>query len=547
MKITIFLFTLLLAANMVFSQQSIQPLSKAAQAGGLFDISFGDEETLAISYGYLKKKETVFVNYSFDKDLKLLKEEESSEPKAKKSDQPSRTYDYIYTSVGGCSSFDILSMDLNAYRITLTETWNNKKQRYDSDMEKTDISKSLKDFNYKGYVGYFDAKTGSNLVLVKEKSKDEGKQYILLIITLDQQVKEVSIGNLNKYTLVYSDLVKINPDEEDEYENRNLAEYNALYVFAPSKNSGGNAREYVAYVVDGDGNKVSQTTLSMPDPATVITQMEQDGNDLYFFGMTSPDKASYYADEFMDFSNISNPCYPDFFNYRDNQREEKITKLEPDNLVMVKLSGQNVEYVKATSTNDIESRRVVPPSVKKVPKKDFGKFTIQAFEVFDNGDIIVAGQRTRVVMIEGTARKAYEDVTCFHFDNQGNVKAEYCIEPQLATQKDDKIFQMQHIFVTSGDKKKVYWVLYEPEGKRGYDSFFDAFNDRATYYASYQPEVLKIDLTTAKISDPELPLGKEYLSYSSYPLIQKADSNETIFLGRDRKNNSLGLTKYVFE
>jgi hypothetical protein len=547
MKIPIFLLVVIISANMVFAQQITQALSKAAQSGGLFDIIFNDDESLAVTYGYLKKKETVYVNYTFDKDLKLLKEEESSEPKVKKIDQPNRTYNYIYTSVGGCSSFDILSMDLNAYKITLTETWNNKKQRYDSEMDETDISKNLKDFNYKGYVGYFDAQTGSNLVLVKEKSKDEGKQYILLNISLDQQVQEVSIGSLNKYTLVYSDLVKINPDVEDEYINRNLAEYNALYIFAPSKNSGGNAKEYVVYVVDGKGNEVSRTTLSMPSPATIITQMEQDGNDLYFFGMTSPDKASFYADEFMDFSNISNPCYPDFYNYRDNQREEKITKLEPDNLVMIKLSGKNAEYVRATSTADIESRRVVPPSVKKIPKKDFGRFTIQAFEVFPNGDIIVAGQRTKVVMIEGTARKAYEDLTCFHFDNQGNVKAEYCIEPQLATQKDDKIFQMQHSFITSGDEKQVYWVNYEPEGRKGYDSFFDAFNNRSTYYASYQPVVMKIELEGARISDPELPLGKEYLSYGSYPLIGKPNSNEAIFLGTDRKNNSLGLTKYIFE
>jgi hypothetical protein len=414
-------------------------------------------------------------------------------------------------------------------------------------MEETDISKNLKDFNYKGYVGYFNAKSGSNLVLVKENSKDEGKQYILLTISLDQQVKEVSIGDLNKYTLVYSDLVKINADTEDEFINRNLAEYNALFIFAPSKASGGNANDYVVYVVDGDGNKVSQTTLQMPAPATIISQMEQDGNDLYFFGMTSPDKASYYKDEFMDFSNISNPCYPDFNNYRDNQREEKITKLEPNNLVMIKLSGSELGYITVTSTKDIEGRRVVPPSVKKVPKKDFGRYTIQAFEVFENRDVIVAGQRTKVVMLEGTARKAYEELTCFHFDNKGNVKAEYCIEPQLATQKDDKIFQMNHIFVPSGDKKKVYWVLFEPEGKRGYDGFFDAYNDRPTYYASFQPVVMKIELEKATISDQELPLGKEYLSYSSYPMIRMAISNEVIFLGRDRKNNVLGLSKYVFE
>jgi hypothetical protein len=547
MKITTILLALLFTGSCVFSQQTTQPLSKAAQAGGIFDISYGADESLFVSYGYLKKKETIFVTYSFDKDLKLLQEEESSEPKGKKTSMPDRTYEYIYTSVGGCSALELLSMKLKASKIYLTETWNDKRQRYDNKMEETNISKSMKGFDYKGYVGYFNAKTGSNLVLVKENSKDEGKQYILINIGLDMQVKEISIGNLNKYTLVYSDLVKINPDVEDEFENANLAEYNALFVFAPSKASGGNAKEFVVYIVDGEGNKVSQTTLNMPVQTTVITNMAQDGNDLYFFGMTSPAKVAFYNDEFMDFSNIPNPCYPDFYNYRDNQREESVTRLKPEDLVMVKMAGDRVDYITVTSTQDIEKLRVVPPSVKKVPKKDFGRFTIQAFKVFGNGDVIVAGQRTKVVMIEGNGRKAYEDLTCFHFDNKGNVKAEYCIEPELATQKNDKIFQMQHDFMTSKDGKNAYWVRFEPEGSKGYDNFFAAMNGRSTYYASFQPVVMKINLESAKIQDAELPLGKTYLSYGGFPYILKPNTNEAVFVGRDRKNNTLGLSKYVFD
>lgn len=550
MKTTIMTIALFWACCSLSAQQVTQPLSDNAKDGALFNAGFGNDGTLTLEYGHVKKKETKFVNYTFDSYLKFLKEDESSEPKTKKLDQPSIKYDYIYTSVGGCSSFDILSMSLNVAKYSISKTWNNKKQYYDVDAQKTPIGEKKGDkFKYKGYVGYYNAKTGTNLVLVKEddKSKDDAKQYKLIVISLDGSVKEISLGELGKYSIVYSALVKRNPDANDEYEEQNLAEYNALYFFAPFKESGANAKDYVVLLVDGDGNKLWQTTVAMPAVATVITDIEQDGNDIYFFGMTSPGKGPYYRYEFMDFSNISNPCYPDFYNYRDNQRETDITKVEPDNLVMMKMTGDKVDYLTVTPSSVLNSKKVVPPSVKKVPKTPFTKFHIQAFEVFDNGDIMVAGQRTKVIMIDKTSRRAYQDLMCFHFDKSGNLKAEYYIEPQLANSKKDEIFEMEHMFIPSKDNKSAYWVMFEPEGTKGYKNFFDAYNDRPTIYANFQPVVMKIDLDGAKISDPELPLGKDYLCYSGYPLLLKPNSTEGIFIGRTRKSDKVGLSKYDFK
>jgi hypothetical protein len=550
-KITI-LIALIWTVNCLYAQQITQPLNKIAQKGSLYDAQLTDDGNLSLVYGFMAKKEHKFINYLFDPALKLSKEEESAEPYSKKKAvKPDYTSEYIYTSVGGCGSFNVLSMDLNVSKINLSYTWDVKHQEYDTKMTETEISKG-KDgkFKYKGYVGYYNAETGSNLVLVKENEKgdENGALYKLATITLNSEVTEIPIGELSKYTLVYSALVKKNPEVDDKYAEQNLAEYNALFIFAPFKGCAADPKDFVAFMVDGEGKKVFQTTITMPLIATTIIEMEQVGNDLYFFGLTSTGKGSHYRYEFMDYSNIKNPCYPDFYNYRDNQRETDVTKCEASNLIVMKMTGDKLVYITTTPIESLQAKKVVPPSVKKAPKAPFSRFSINAFEVIDNGDLLVTGQKKVIIMLDGVSHWAYEDITCFHFDKSGNLRAEYCVEPTLPTQKNDKIFEMMQEFVLSADKKSVHWIVYEPEGKTGYASYSDFYNGRETYYAGYVPEIFKIDLTNAKLSDSVLPLGEEYLIYGQVPYIMKSsNSGEAIFLGHTRKDDSLGLTKYEFK
>jgi hypothetical protein len=551
MKKTVFIIsTILIVSSITIAQDNQQTLSKTAKEGALYDVQLSESGELSLTYGYKSKKEERFVNYSFDADLKLLNEDESAEPRIKVKDKPTLSYEYIYTSVGGCSSFDILSMTLNVSKISVTKTWNNKRQRYDADFTEEKISGSKDNkFKYKGYVGYFNAETGANLVLVKadDKSDEDESGFKLASITLDGKVNEISIGELVKYNLVFSSLVKRNPDMPDKYDEQNLAEYNALFIFAPSKKTTADAKDFVVLITDGAGNKISETTVTMPMPSSTIMEMQQSGNDLYFFGLTAKSKATYYKSEFMDYTNIDNPCYTDFYNYRDQQRETNISKADVTDLILMKMTGDKLAYLTLTSTDEQQSKRVVPPSVKKVPKKPFSRFNVQAFKVFENGDMVVTGQRKVIITLEGTAKWAYEEIMCYHFDKAGKLRSEYYVEPQLATAKKDKIFPVIQKFIVSADNSNVYWILYEPEGLTGYATFFDAYYGRKTIYPAYQPVVMKIDMATAKLADPELPLGKNYLVYENYPLISNPNSSTGIFLGQTRKGDSLGMTKYNFK
>jgi hypothetical protein len=549
-KVTI-LMAIIWAVNCLYAQQIQHPLNKIAQKGSLYDAQLSDDGNLSLVYGFMAKKEHKFINYVFDPSLKLLKEEESAEPytTSKLKDQPLIQYEYIRTYVGGCSSFDVLSMDLHVSKVAVTKTWDNKGSEYKVAVTENEIG-SGKDgkFNYKGYVGYYDAETGANLVLVKEKEKgsDDGVVYKLATITLDSKVTEIPIGDLAKYTLVYSTLVKKNPDAADKYDDKNLADYNAFFIFAPFKGCPADPKDFVALMVDGTGKTLFKTTITMPLIATTIIEMIQEGEDLYFFGLTSTGKGSHYRYEFMDYSNISNPCYPDFYNYRDNQRETDVTKCEASNLILMKMTGDKLVYITATPTESLQAKKVVPPSIKKAPKEPFSRFSINAFELIDNGDLLVTGQKKVIIMLDGTSHWAYEDITCFHFDKSGNLRAEYCIEPALPTQKNDKIFKMMQQFVLSEDKNSVHWIVYEPEGRTGYANYHDFYNGWESYYAGFVPEIFKIDLKEAKLHDAVLPLGAEYLIYGSLPYIRKGNTSEVLFLGHTRKDDSLGLTKYDF-
>ena len=211
------------------------------------------------------------------------------------------------------------------------------------------------------------------------------------------------------------------------------------------------------------------------------------------------------------------------------------------------MTGDKLVYITTTPTESLQAKKVVPPSVKKAPKAPFSRFSINAFELIDNGDLLVTGQKKVIIMLDGTSRWAYEDITCFHFDKSGNLRAEYCIEPALPTQKNDKIFKMMQSFVLSEDKNSVHWIVYEPEGRTGYANYGDFYNGRETYYAGFVPEIFKIDLKEAKLHDPVLPLGEEYLIYGDLPFVRKGNTSEVVFFGHTRKDDSLGLTKYEFK
>ena len=118
----------------------------------------------------------------------------------------------------------------------------------------------------------------------------------------------------------------------------------------------------------------------------------------------------------------------------------------------------------------------------------------------------------------------------------------------MNTEKKSEIFSVVQSFQPSKDGKSVYWILLEPKGFKGYDTFIDAYNgEKPTYRAKYFPRITKLDLSNNTISDFKI-LGNEkyYVRLGLKPLTDEKENSVT-YIGNDDDYKKLWLAKFIFE
>ena len=218
-------FTLLLAVATTSAQETVQDLSKKAGKGFLYSAA-NDGGGYKLTYkipGDKKKEEIFYEVYSFDKNLRFVKDEEVAEPKQSKEDKPDITVSGFNASVGGCSCFDILSMKLKFNKFTATKSWDYQKQRYIT--QKILTSETIKPKNENGKLrGYasFSGDDESLFVLAGNDSKTNkhGTDFFILTINADYEIATKPLDISGSQSLVYSD---------------QLANGDVVLVFAPKK------------------------------------------------------------------------------------------------------------------------------------------------------------------------------------------------------------------------------------------------------------------------------------------------------------------------
>lgn len=122
----------LLIATVSFSQtvvEKTQELSKIAAKGYFYDaIQNPDNGNIEVTYKFKKGSkdaDATYETYYFDKNLTFIKNEETT---ITVKDKDSYTQTYVNATVGGCTSFSILSMSLNLTKETWNYTWNADKK-----------------------------------------------------------------------------------------------------------------------------------------------------------------------------------------------------------------------------------------------------------------------------------------------------------------------------------------------------------------------------------------------------------------------------------
>jgi hypothetical protein len=186
---------LLIAVTLVFStliisaQETVQDLSKKAGKGFLLSAANADG-AYTITYkipGDKKKNEIFYETYQFDNNLKFVKNEEISEPKISAEDKPDKTVSGFYASVGGCSSFEILSMKLKFTKYSDLKTWDYGKQQYV--FKKGITSEVIKPKNgndkYYGFAAFNSTVDESLFVLagIDSKAHKDGVDFFVLGVT----------------------------------------------------------------------------------------------------------------------------------------------------------------------------------------------------------------------------------------------------------------------------------------------------------------------------------------------------------------------------
>lgn len=527
--------TLLLSVATTQAQETVQDLSKKATKGFLHDVANTDAGyTLTYKIPGDKKKNEIFYEvYTFDKGLHFLKNEEISEPKQNKDDKPDKTVTGFSAYVGGCGSFDILSMKLKFNKYSEIQTWDYKKQRYVT--SKTLTSETIKPKNDNGKVyGFaaFNDGEGNLFVLggVDSKVNKKGTDFLVMSINSEYEISEKPADVSGSQTLVYS----------GQLDNGDVA-----LVFAPKKGEADlTAYTFLRYGVKGDLK--SKIGFKSPSSNLLIVDMsEKDG--AVFFCATSTKSKDAYDEVFEEYTaSITNPCYKEANNKQDFNWEKK-SKEKMDSFHLLKFSATQLEFASTAAVNEFKAKYKASPTDKKGDPYKGSKFSVQEFKVTPSGEYLIAGQLTGTTSLGlGNPVKTYEDVICLHFDGSGQLKAQYGVE-KMNDDKKSEIFPMTQTLLPSKDGRSFYWVVMEVKGFKGYANFIAAYNGSATYYPRYFPRIAKLDIQTTSLNSFKILGNEKFYTSKSFTPIVNAQENSLVFIGADEDYKKLWLSKYTFE
>lgn len=529
-NISFFLMTLLsVAINAQEIKQVVQPLSAKASGGHLYNMT-SENGTIDVIYQMkLNKKSDVlsFESYKFDADLKFKGEEPFTETKQQK---PDRQQVYFVAYVGGTTSFDILSQKLKISKETRDEYWNYRKQTYmtrkvisrETVRPKNDLGKTYN--AYAGFWEYGDGGISNGLIIAKADSKGKGqKQYLLLVMDNNLDLKEVPLDLEGAHTLVYAAQVT---DKE------------IAMIFAPDKGAS-DVTAYTYYLYDIYGNQKNKVSFKSPASALLVTAAYSKDGDVYFFG-TSKKSTDAFSKVFSEYSPIYNPgaltSKMPGANYLDVKWRD-CQKQKMENFHLLKFSGNQLAMATTVPVSMFKTKFKTAPGDKGASVYQGKKFAIENFYITPSGDFLVAGQLTSSAFFGLENRfDAYQDVVCFHFDKEGNFKAQFGVG-RANEDKASEIFDMQQNFYPSSDGSSLYWVLYEVKGNKDWYTGIPS--------PVYYPRVTKIDLSAESLSPVKvLGEGKYFLSDFGSQL-DKAD-NSLLLVGSDLKEKNLWLGKIIF-
>lgn len=534
-----------------------------------------DPSTEVTSLTYVEKDmfKTKFKTYSFDKDLKFLKEDvkvytfgdawrdamkelrESFQWFKYRGESYTREWIDIRQGMGG-------KIVAEKKRATWNYNWffGGYVPTYDK-IEKVKIKSETDDKIYL-YKHVVNTETGVAYMIVGVKApkgskikKQHARKFQIVKLTPQLDVEYLEEFEFKYNMCVSFDQVIYGPDAEgqdDEFSLADVSQGGEWYViFSPVKGMSGkadknpNMGESKIIRMDADGKITGKLDFTAPTSGWLVKGMVQspDKADYYFFG---PAKDGVYIDQV---ASVISPVVM--------SNEEKEIKYK--NYQILKVNNKDgVKWINSTPLEDFETKASSPPSQKKMPEYKGKNFKRRITFVTDNGELILGGQNyTKQKKQDDNGNYytviRYKDLILAHFDNQGKLKRAYGVRRDKMNKYSKSIVTPQSMYITPSGKS-MYWVYGEIKGmRRGFSfNFAGATAPVSKRKLLYYPAVAKIDLENATIGD-FVYLGADaegkqiYFTNPNVGEIMSSDGKKLIFVGEDKKGKMLWLAKMAID
>ena len=382
-------------------------------------------------------------------------------------------------------------------------------------------------------------------------------KYQIIRISKDLQVEELETIEFD-YAMSLSYMGVLRGDREILVEGESdvleIGENKMGIVFSPVKSMlakkmmDPNPSNQVIVVINPDGSVSDKINIDPPTSGWVIEDYA----------------ASAYAD--------------DFYFYGPAKNEEYVNKLKPTNsplsgtvdvkdikyknFQIMKFTEGKVAWTKTTDLKEFEAKSSTPPSQNKSPDYKGKDFAVNLSYVSPNGELFIGGQKydlkqtNKGVPNEApTYKLVYKDLVLFHFNEQGELKAQYGIKRDKNNKWAKATMTPQELAI-SKDGNTVYWTYGEIKGMRqGFELFGSDGSSMATISKRkllYYPTVARIDLAAGTIGD-FVPLGADaagkqlYYTNPGFSSVVSPDGDNVTFIGENKSGKILWLGRMIFE
>ncbi len=381
--------------------------------------------------------------------------------------------------------------------------------------------KSEDGLSYQYMSHYEDEVNGHAYILVGEKEKisknmDPNRMYTKLHL-LKFNIELELLGDL-PITFEHPQslaLTKGLPVMNDDPDNPGFGDM--TFIMAPlgakGLNSDPNKGNFTYIRVNQEMKLIDRVSFDSPSPGWKIDEIifDAETDAVHVYGPSAEGKDKYWAQAI-------------------NVKKFKAVQL-------MKVNDHKMEYITSTNLDQFELLLKTPPSQKKSPAYEGKKFQVASYSKTSNNDFLVLGQNYTV---KDNVGKQFNDILGFHFNNKGEMKAQYGVDT-YETNDIAKSNGAPQSLIESANGENLYWIMNEIDGL--------APSGRLLTYA----RIGKIDLKSEKggVSD-FITLGGEakkvtYFLDQKFPYLQTSKGNTVVFFGSDKKGKNIWFCRVNLE